>query len=242
MKIGLYDMAIEVTRRCNMHCAHCLRGNAQNMNITRNIIEDALRDVEWIGALTLTGGEPSLNVLGMLNVLDVCKQNNIQVGSIKDISDDFLVAMVKWYAYCAECSNFEREMCGLALSEDMFHDDISDESVAKLQAFSFFREEDKKTDWGVVSLINEGRAVELGDFERREIDYDFDFPVDVYHNDDGEDEIIVNNDSIVYLSANGDIKTNCDIAYDNNYLTIGNVCTEDLRTILLRRAAEDEDD
>lgn len=30
------DVAIEVTRRCNMKCAHCLRGDAQNIPFHSN--------------------------------------------------------------------------------------------------------------------------------------------------------------------------------------------------------------
>ena len=31
--VELNSMAIEVTRRCNMACPHCLRGEAQGINI-----------------------------------------------------------------------------------------------------------------------------------------------------------------------------------------------------------------
>lgn len=45
------DFAIEVTRRCNMCCDHCLRGMAQNLDII--VLPDHV---------FFTGGEPFLNV------------------------------------------------------------------------------------------------------------------------------------------------------------------------------------
>lgn len=34
-KAYVSSLIIEITRRCNMACEHCLRGNAQNLDITR---------------------------------------------------------------------------------------------------------------------------------------------------------------------------------------------------------------
>lgn len=59
----IYHLAIEVTRRCNMECAHCLRGDAQAVDMTQEIVDrfvDGLEEGMSIGDVTLTGGEPSL--------------------------------------------------------------------------------------------------------------------------------------------------------------------------------------
>ena len=55
---------IEVTRRCNMCCAHCLRGDAENIDIQEKYIDAFLDSFEkgaCISSLTFTGGEISLN-------------------------------------------------------------------------------------------------------------------------------------------------------------------------------------
>ena len=50
MKTGNYvffdSLAVEVTRRCNMHCAHCLRGEAENKDISYEVMDALLRHVE----------------------------------------------------------------------------------------------------------------------------------------------------------------------------------------------------
>lgn len=51
---------IEVTRKCNLKCKHCMRGDAQDLNISKKIIDNLLDQVVGIENLFLTGGEPLL--------------------------------------------------------------------------------------------------------------------------------------------------------------------------------------
>ena len=41
-------MNIELTRRCNMACKHCLRGDAQNLTISKEIIDKIFTDTAKI--------------------------------------------------------------------------------------------------------------------------------------------------------------------------------------------------
>jgi len=60
--MNIDNLIIEITRKCNFTCDHCLRGEAQNKDIDHKVI-DALLDnnIEYISNITFTGGEPSLN-------------------------------------------------------------------------------------------------------------------------------------------------------------------------------------
>lgn len=64
-KITFDDVVIEITRKCNMVCGHCFRGDAQPVDIDLEHLDAFLDQCEVIGRLLLTGGEPSmcLNVL-----------------------------------------------------------------------------------------------------------------------------------------------------------------------------------
>ncbi len=55
-------LSIELTRRCNMNCAICGRGLAQNIDITKEIINKTLDEMEgvYINVLRINGGEPFL--------------------------------------------------------------------------------------------------------------------------------------------------------------------------------------
>ena len=61
-KLSIDNLIIEITRRCNMACAHCLRGDAQNIDIDPSYMLKLLRDnnIDYISMVTFTGGEPTL--------------------------------------------------------------------------------------------------------------------------------------------------------------------------------------
>ena len=228
---NLDQVCIEVTRRCNMNCAHCLRGEAQKIDINTNYIDELLKDVDFIGNITFTGGEPALNVGAIEYTLEFCKNNDISVGSFYIVTNAKLypeklaIAALKWYAYCED-----REMCGLAVSKDMFHDWVKPDHIELLQGLSFFRE-DKYTDFKNVRIINEGRAKELSSAAFSKVEEDD--RCDAFSFWECADETI-SVESMIYLSANGDIRTDCDIAYDNDNYTIGNIKDESLDVILQR--------
>ena len=58
------NLIIELTRRCNLKCDHCLRGAAQRVDIDPNTICKFLKknNIQQIFYLSFTGGEPCLNI------------------------------------------------------------------------------------------------------------------------------------------------------------------------------------
>jgi hypothetical protein len=213
------NLVIEVTRKCNMACAHCLRGEAQKIDIDTAYIDNLLKNVTGIGNITFSGGEPSLNIHAIEYTLLACQERGISVGSFYVVTNGkanalpLAIACLKWYAYC-DC---DEDMCGLALSKDMFHDEIQRENENVLKGLSFFRH-DKYTDFNRVKMINTGRAEELYGFDKMSVDY-HDEPFSFF----GDAESGYTIETMVYLSANGEIRTNCDAAYDDEDFTIGNL-------------------
>ena len=53
-KLTINDLTVEVTQRCNMKCRHCLRGDAQDVDIFLSDIDGLLNQTEAIGQLTIT--------------------------------------------------------------------------------------------------------------------------------------------------------------------------------------------
>lgn len=234
MRISFYSLILETTRRCNMACSHCLRGDAQELDMTEEMLPLILRDVASIDNLTFSGGEPSLNVPFIRQTLNFCRSHKIPVYGFylvtngKKVTDDFLTCLVEWYSYCIGCGG-EAELCGVALSKDTFHEDIPRENEWKLRAFSFFRAEDKATDFTNTALINEGRALELPNtvWKKRGLTSS---PLEASFDKD-TDTIFVESD--LYIGANGSVKTYCDSAFDNDTYTIGNLHEEALTDIIL---------
>lgn len=222
MKVYFHNLAIEVTRRCNMRCEHCLRGDAQDLDIDTEVIDKVLERTSSISNLTLTGGEPSLNVSALEYITQKIKDRDIQVGSIymvtngKEVSDEFMLACLKLYMLADD----DGEVSGLALSQDMFHDDIPRENIHKLKQLATFRSNDKKTDFTKVPVIDIGRGANLNlpGVRKRFITRD-DLEVNV---DDAFN--VVNVESTVTVTVTGDLLSACDYSYDEvDNLTVANV-------------------
>ena len=124
------NVFIEVTRRCNMCCAHCLRGDAESIDIQEKYIDAFLDNFEkgaYISSLTFTGGEISLNIPAIRYTLKAVKERGIAVGSFYMVTNgkavdkmaDLAMASLEWWAYCDEKDDY---MCGLCISSDNFHE------------------------------------------------------------------------------------------------------------------------
>ena len=106
-KISLDQATIELTRRCNMACEHCLRGDAENMDMPTKYLEQFFSKVDYVSSLCLTGGEPSLVPEKIREVIKIAKKHNVEINSFdvtingKRVTDDFMVAMIELYNYCS---------------------------------------------------------------------------------------------------------------------------------------------
>lgn len=63
--ITIKSLELEMTRRCNQNCVHCLRGCSQNFDMTPEILKNIFTNGDYqitkIYELFVTGGEPFLN-------------------------------------------------------------------------------------------------------------------------------------------------------------------------------------
>lgn len=105
-KIACLDLMLEVTRRCNMKCCHCLRGDAEDLDMPHEIIKNLFAEIRSADIITFSGGEPSLAVPVMRDALQECVRNNIDVREVYIVtnglvvSDEFIQICRDWDAYC----------------------------------------------------------------------------------------------------------------------------------------------
>lgn len=241
--LNIGDLAIEVTRRCNMQCAHCLRGDPQHIDMPIKHVFSLMKRVRSIGSICFTGGEPTLNSDVIKQTLAACRINNVSVGSFyvvtngKHIPDEFIHDLIKWYEYC-----YEPDMCAVTLSNDVFHDAIPNESRRKLEALSFFNDTDKAIDWHTKPLVNTGRAKTLTSFPKRERTMPSEDCFDLYKH--GRTIDIA--DETLSLTVHGEILAGCDYEYNNTddificdvtklYKTFSTLCSDPNANIFPRR-------
>lgn len=203
--MNISNLIVEVTRKCNLYCNHCLRGDAMNINLKKEYIDSLLSQVDSIGSLCFSGGEPSLNVSIMEYFLEQCKKNNISIGYFYiatngvDIPDSFVIFCLKLYSYCDE-----KEQCQVHVSNDRYHMDIADFNIEMLQGLSFFSKKFEKDfyNYGNGSgLISEGRASNERNGHK---------PILIDDEMNIEDFV---NDCEVYLNCKGEIINGCNWSY-----------------------------
>ena len=200
-KYYLQDFVIEVTRRCNAECEHCLRGDAEENDLDLFELDSFLVNVSGIGQLTLTGGEPSLAVDKIRGVLDLLKRHSISVDNFYiatngiNIPQDFLLVCVDLWLYCKD-----NEISRVEVSDNMFLDEY-DRNYDILEALSFFGKRSRlNLSRDTQYIVNEGHGSNWGT-----------------KNATAEDLIVDPNNRIetmVYFSVHGDICLGCDFSYD----------------------------
>lgn len=138
-KIFFNQLAIEITRRCQLKCAHCLRGEAQDLDISPEYINTLLDQTAGILNLFFTGGEPTLNVGIMKYILLQVKQRNIPIGGIGFVTNGFGIneelfnVLSDYLEYIRFCRNeyisrfaciythYNNPALEIRISDDMYH-------------------------------------------------------------------------------------------------------------------------
>ena len=125
-ELYIKNLCIEITRRCNMRCAHCMRGNAEAVDISLRHITNLLRHVRYIHHFNITGGEPSLNVRAIRHILERVRAYDITVndfyivtnGSATSRSEEFIEACAALYEYQQETEQGPGSGHMLEMSDD----------------------------------------------------------------------------------------------------------------------------
>lgn len=230
----LDDLVVEITRRCNASCDHCLRGDAQNIDISNDTMDNLLEDVKEIRSITFSGGEPSLAVDRIEYFTKILKEKNITLGDFyvitngKTPSIDLVKALIDLYAYAED-----NEISALVISGDQYHQEViesTDEARGLYEALSFFNKEERKGPIRGVALIDEGRAAGMGGRDAL-IE-----PIILDESNPDEPHFEGN----IYINALGDIEPSCDLSFESQEKEkLGNVNEEKLQTILKRWAGEE---
>jgi MoaA/NifB/PqqE/SkfB family radical SAM enzyme len=226
------ELVIEITRRCNLACQHCLRGDPQNVDISNETIDKALESITSIGTLTFTGGEPSLAVDRIRYIYEQIKAKSIQLYGFyvitngKIASRELMNVLIDFYTLIG-CPDAEDYNAGLVISKDQYHEqELYDEERKAAEnlykALSFYRPEDKNH--RIDYLINEGRARGMG---HREVSLE---TLCVETDKKGKPERV---EGTIYINALGDVITSCDMSFESQEESkIGNVNKKSLSKIV----------
>ena len=242
MKLYYSRLQIELTRRCNQSCAHCCRGEAQNIDLTKEIVDDFFEknDIYYISNLLFSGGEPTLNGKMLEYFIDKIIEKDIIVYSFMlsinglTYSKELINGLNKLQKYIISKSEIPRYKAGiLMISQDQFHKEANKKVIEKLKDLSYFSPIDKH-------IINEedilpyGRALENGLSKQQPdlselIDYQKNYRIKEY---EGTTYLVID---YQYISANGNIINNGCESYDlMDEYALGNVQDQSIEEIHLK--------
>ncbi len=144
--LSLEFLVFEVTRLCNEFCKMCMRGDAQDVNITEEIVNHVLlgNDINDIDTIMLTGGEPTLNEKIICYIIELVIKHNIpverfyMVTNAKKFPGDILEAFSDYQKYCDSIGR--KGKIDIDFSVDEFHEnhfDIMREYESKYPNFNY---------------------------------------------------------------------------------------------------------
>jgi|GEM_PF-6966186 len=156
-RITIPNISIEVTRKCNLKCRHCCRGEAQNKDISPIYFDILLNQVNYIDHLTFTGGEPSLNTESMNLFIDKCVEKGVKIRWISivtngiRITQDFVDVCDKMYSFA------KLDVC---LSDDKFHLEQKRYNDSLLRDKPYYRKQSSIRNF-MLKVLKEGRGAYL---------------------------------------------------------------------------------
>lgn len=253
MELNIDHLIIEVTRKCNMRCPHCLRGAAQRITIPNQYVHKMFQLIDNISTLTITGGEPTLAMDTLEHIRNCIAYDNCDVNSFYMITNGKAINVEKvarWAADMLACCS-DNEMSQIGFSFDQFHKETFTTQQLSKQKRNFYNlkeilaedygiyetvcgndfiSEHSGDSWNYNNLIAEGRAKYIG---RKGNNINF-FEEDTY------EETIAFSGNELYLSSSGYIVAGCDWSYhsiDNNKeIRIAHIddikCTDDLASAI----------
>lgn len=231
------NLMIEVTRKCNMKCAHCLRGPAQCLSLKKNIIPNIFHDITYIDSIQFTGGEPMLALYQMREIIKYILENDIEIGSFwfKTNGTIFSEAILKHFEKLFNIAGVA-ELCVIDFSFDQFHDK---KKMKALDQFFYMEDiypfikisENSNSDFkNIDSVIKEGRAKRLPQYKIRE------FRKPYYYSGWYPEDHENYPENFVYVSSNGNVISECNLSYSNiDKFSFGNVVNEYLVDIVKRK-------
>lgn len=218
-KLTIQNLSVETTRRCNMRCEHCLRKNAQDVDMPETHLRELLSQTSHIDTVTFTGGEPSLALNVIRTFYRLADEYGIPVGAFYIVTNG-VANQLALATLCLELydRSYDKEVCGVALSVDDFHDSARQTNIVR--ALKFYRDDKEiyydarngmtlpRTYHGDKWVVRTGRAAENNLGEPRDenaTQKNFILERDV------DDDIIVEE---LYLSANGHLYADGDLDYE----------------------------
>ena len=81
-RVCISNLQMIITERCNLSCAHCLRGECSDRVMSNEVIDAILGQVDYITNLSISGGEPTLALDRLEYIFNYIVEHKILVDEV----------------------------------------------------------------------------------------------------------------------------------------------------------------
>jgi 7-cyano-7-deazaguanine synthase in queuosine biosynthesis/organic radical activating enzyme len=158
-------ITFEITRRCNMRCPHCFKGDAQNKDLSLRYIDIFLAHFRYVDFIAISGGEPFLAKDRIIHIFKVLKATGIRVPSVT-MHTNGAFSSSEDIAFVRELNAFSDELnieLAIVVSDDQYHEKVGFDKLLMERNVVRYSEFDYKTSdfmEGSSAVVKDGRAEE----------------------------------------------------------------------------------
>ncbi len=245
-------LEIIATNKCNLACEHCMRGDAIDKDISKEVYDAIFEKINFVDDLELGGGEISLNPQLIADLTSSLKKHGTIINNFSlttngtVVTDDFIYELKKLKEYVDECNKqdlsiFSRvtpdNFC-IVFSTDDYH---INEMIKKGYTIETLLENIKKyrqalgdncvdfKGYSDFEIIDEGRAKNIKNtnvkkYIQKPLSNRFG-----YTNFNGNNCLIT---GLLAISADGEVLPCCNLSYENEKVfSAGNIIKRRLSRI-----------
>lgn len=135
--ISIGSLELEITRKCLQCCKHCMRGPAQKINMSKDIIDKIFTTyhIKSINDIFITGGEPFLNHDTLKYFLIYLLNNEINVKFIRMIINGLVYDQE--ILYLLKVLQQTGTNVKIQIYQDQFHLQVPKENLKKFKKINF---------------------------------------------------------------------------------------------------------
>lgn len=170
-RLNVISLILEITRKCNLKCKHCFRGNSEKVYMDLDLIDIIFNEVCRINEFLLTGGEPFLAKKQLERITNNIMKDRTNIGKMIIVTNGTVMSydILGMLHEINKRTNLE-----IRLSNDVFHIDeiekkklveIRNDNIQRLKEyFNVYIPEDK-----VFVIDKIGRASNLNEDDLNKI-------------------------------------------------------------------------
>ena len=114
------EVSFNVTENCSFECPHCIRGDRRRYEITKEVIDAFLSQIEILGSVLISGGEPLLKVKLLSYLINKIYEQGNNPSSIKLVTNGS-VSPQRFEEYVKVLHSNNVSEADIIISNDYYH-------------------------------------------------------------------------------------------------------------------------